>query len=293
MGAATAAIVHTGITVLEPGDVAFQALGYAGYATVIVGGWTTANTNLYRAGLAGQGAFPRLSRVQVTLIVGLIVVAASVFPFVYRGYLSLVTYAGIVLVPVGGIIFAEHYVLPRLGLTRFWARYKGARNIPALLSWGVSLALAGVPIALDIMPVYFAFLPAWVIAIFLYTLFAKTAGAARQYPEGEVADEAFQERVEVLHAKQAEVAPTDVDTQDRRTFSTILKVFWIAALTVVFVEALFVLFSSSDASSYMAQRDQFYMIAAAGTVIYFACAYWELRRRRAFTKRRLAEHAAQ
>lgn len=283
MGAATAAIARTSITVLEPGDVAFQALGYAGYATVIVGGSTTANANLYRAGLAGQSVFPRLSRARVTLIVGLIVVTASVFPFVYRGYLSLVTYAGLLLVPVGGIIFAEHYILPRLGLTRFWARYKGVRNAPALLAWGITLALAAVPIALDIMPVYFAFPPAWIIAILLYTLFAKKAGAAKQYPEAEVADEFFQERVDVFHAKQAEIAPTDVDTRDRRKLTKVLKMVWIAALAMVFVDALILLFSSSDVASYMAQRDQFYVIASAGTVIYFVCAYWELRRRRAFT----------
>lgn len=283
MGAATAAITRTSITVLEPGDVAFQALGYAGYATVIIGGWTTANANLYRAGLAGQSVFPRLSRARVTLIVGLIVVTASVFPFVYRGYLSLVTYAGIVLVPVGGIIFAEHYLFPRLGRTRFWARYKGVRNTPALLSWGVTLALAGLMIGLDIIPAYFAFPPAWVIAILLYTVLAKRAGAAKQYPEAEAADEHFQERVDVFHKKQAELAHAESGTRDRRTLTNALRVVWIAALAVVLVDALVVLFSSTDVTSYMAQRNQFYLIASAGTVIYFVCAYWELRRKRAFT----------
>lgn len=292
MGAATAAIAHTSITVLAPRDVAFQALGYTGYATVIVGGWTTANANLYRAGLAGQGAFPRLSRARVTLILGVIVVVASVFPFVYRGYLSLVTYAGILLVPVGGIIFAEHYVLPRLGLTRFWARYKSVRNTPALLTWVISLVLAGVPIALGIMPAYFAFPPAWLVAIVLYTVVARWAGAAGRYPESEAADEFFQKRVDVFHAKQATTAPTDVDTKDGRTVTKTLKIVWIVALAVILVDALVVLFASPDTSTYLAQRDRFYVIAAAGTVVYFVCAYWELRHRRSFTERALAEHTA-
>src|SRR5690625_4734085 len=137
MGAAAAAITKTSITVLEPGQVALEALGYAGFAVVIIGGWTTANANLYRAGLAGQGVFPRYSRAKATLIIGGLVVVAAVFPFVYRGYLNLVTYAGITLVPIGGILFAEYWLLPRLGMTRSWARYKGVQNTPALLAWGI------------------------------------------------------------------------------------------------------------------------------------------------------------
>src|SRR5699024_7990269 len=57
MGAAAAAITKTSITVLEPGQVALEALGYAGFGVDIIGGWTAANANLYRAGLAGQGVF--------------------------------------------------------------------------------------------------------------------------------------------------------------------------------------------------------------------------------------------
>lgn len=293
MGAATAAIVSTDITVLEPGTVAFQALGYAGLLTVIVGGWTTANANLYRAGLAGQGVFPKLSRQKVTLITGVIVVFAAVFPFIYRGYLNLVTYAGITLVPIGGILFAEHYLLPRLGMTRFWARYKGVRNTPALLAWGITLALAAAAVALGLMPVYFAFPPAFVLSIVLYVVFAKMMGAAEPFPEGEAADELFQERVDVFHAEQAKKAPTDVDTTDRRTLTSVLKVVWIVDLVVIFAGAIYVLFFSPDVVTYMVHRNQFYWIAGVGTIIYFVAAYWRLRRTKAFTQHALAEHEEQ
>lgn len=293
MGAATAEITKTSITVVEPGDVAFQALGYAGYATVVVGGWTTANANLYRAGLAGQGIFPKLSRQRVTLIVGLVVLAASAFPFIYRSYLSLVTYAGLLLVPVGGIIFAEHYILPRIGLTRFWARYKGVENIPALLAWGISLVVVGVPSALDIIPAYFAFPPAWLIATFLYTLLARYLGAATRYPTQETNDELFQERVDVFHAEQAARTTIEVDTKDRRKFTRTLKMIWVATLIVIVVDALFTLFSSPNSSSYATNRDRFLVIATVGTAIYFVVAYWELRRRKAFTRQVVAKRPEQ
>lgn len=54
MGAGTAVLLKSTIAELDPGDVAFRALGYSGYVIVIVAGWTTANANLYRAGLAAQ-----------------------------------------------------------------------------------------------------------------------------------------------------------------------------------------------------------------------------------------------
>ena len=293
MGAATAAIVSTSIDVIEPGTVAFQALGYAGLVTVIIGGWTTANANLYRSGLAGQGVFPKLSRQKVTLIAGVIVVVAALFPFFYRGYLDLITYVGIVLVPIGGILFAEHYLLPRLGMTTFWARYKGARNTPALLAWGIPLALAVVTLVLDLAPVYSLFPLAFLLAIALYVVLAKMMGAAERYPEGEAADELFAERVEVFHTEQAKNAPTDVDTTDRRVLSSVLKVVWIVDLVVIFGGAIFVLFFSPDLATYTENRDQFYWIAGAGTVIYFLAAYWRLRRTASVARRALEKHENQ
>ena len=285
MGAAAAAIVSTGIEVIEPGTVAFQALGYAGLVTVVIGGWTTANANLYRSGLAGQGMFPTLSRQKVTLIVGAIVVVAALFPFIYRGYLNLVTYIGIVLVPVGGILIAEHHLLPRLGMTTFWARYRGTRNTPALLAWGLPVALAVLTLVLGIVPVYFLFPLVFLLSIGVYVVFARRMGAAERYPEGEAADKLVAERVEVFHAEQAAKAATDVDTTDRTTLTSVLKVVWIVDLVVISAGAVFVLFFSPDFATYLENRDRFFWIAGAGTLIYFVAAYWRLRRMKSYAQR--------
>lgn len=292
MGAATAAITTTSITVLEPGDVAFQALGYAGFVTVIVGGWTTANANLYRAGLAGQGAFPRLSRQRVTLMVGVIVLLASVFPFVYRSYLSLVTYVGVLLVPIGGILFAEHYILPRLGLTTSWARYKGVQNVPALVAWGAALVFSAVMIVFDLIPVYFLFVFGWVIALVVYVLLARVSGAAEKYPEQVAADAFFQERVEKFYAEEALNVPDEAEMKDRRGLTKALRAAWIIVLAVILVNGLLVLVASPDMATYTSQRDRFFVFAAVGTVLYFVLAYWELRRRQAFAGRVAVEAAA-
>lgn len=290
MGAATAAITLTSVTVLAPGDVAWYALGYAGIITVIVGGWTTANSNLYRAGLAGQAVFPQLSRVRVTLIMGLLVVVASVFPFVYRNFLPLVTYAGVILVPIGGIIFAEHYLFKRFGLTKFWATYKDVKNVPAMLTWAIVLVFAAAMVFFDVMPYSFVFVPTWSLSIVVYLLLAKRSAATEKYPEAEAADKLFAERVEVFHERQAAATP-NVSTKDTSAFSRALRIVWIVALIVILVDAFVVLFASPDMYSYLVKREQFYTIAFVGTILYFATAYWELRRNKSVAARRFAETA--
>lgn len=289
MGAAAATIVQISIVDIEPGNVAFTALGYAGLIVVVVAGWTTANANLYRSGLAAQGVVTSLSRKKATLIIGVIVLIASVFPLIYRNYLLFVTYAGITLVPIGGIIFASYWILPRLGMTVFWARYKNVTNTPALLTWAITLTLAAVSVGLNLMPVYFAFAPAFVLSIVLYVFLARKMGAAETYPDGEARDELFAERVQAHHETQA---PPNIDTRDRRTFSRALKVVWIVDLAVVFAMALVVLLASPNASTYEARQELFFWVAFLGTVVYFVAAYWELRRRNAHTKDVLAHHVS-
>ena len=290
MGAAAAVITRTSIEVIEPGTVAFQALGYAGLVTVVVAGWTTANANLYRSGLAGQGVFTKLSRQKVTLITGVVVILAAAFPFIYRNYLIFVTYAGITLVPIGAILFAEYHLLPRLGMTQSWARHRGVNNKPALLAWGITIAAAATATGLGLFPVYVAFVPAFVLSAVLYTLLAKRMGASESYPEGQTADRLFQERVDAFHAEQAARTPEEVDTTDRRSVTRVLRVVWIVDLAVILGMAVFVLLASPDVATYEAHRGQFWWLALAGTVVYFGCAYSELRLRTAYRKRALADH---
>ena len=46
--------------------MAYQALGFSGFVIIIIAGWTTANANLYRAGLAAQSIFVKQSRERTT-----------------------------------------------------------------------------------------------------------------------------------------------------------------------------------------------------------------------------------
>lgn len=288
MGAATAAVTQTSIAVLEPGEVAWHALGASGFVIVVVAGWTTANSNLYRAGLAAQAVMPRFSRNKATLLVGLGVAVISCFPFIYRSMLPLLTYAGLLLVPIGGIIFAEHHLFPRLGFSRFWARYKGlAHNVPALATWALSLAFACVLNLSDVMPFYYLFVPTWCVSIAAYTLLAKRFGAAEAYPEAEASERDFQARVEAFHAQQA-AQESAGSTRDISTLSRVIKAVWILGLVVPSLLAVKVLFFSADLAGYQANRELFYDITIWCTLAYFVFAYWGLKRAKAVQEGRAA-----
>lgn len=279
MGAATAALTKTSIMAVDPGEVAFYALGASGFVIVIVAGWTTANANLYRAGLAAQAVFPEMSRTKVTLLVGLAVVGASAFPFIYQSMLPLLTYAGLILVPIGGIVFAEHQIFPKIGFTRYWARYKGLRHsVPAIGTWAISLVFGFGLDVLNIIPFYYLFLPTWFVSIAVYILLAKKYGASESYPEEEQAERVFRERVDEFHAKQA-ATESHEHIKDTSVLSKVIKaIYIIIGLAVPFVLAWRVLFNSPDIYVYYVNLERFYDIAIWCTVIYFVFAYWDLKR---------------
>jgi purine-cytosine permease-like protein len=277
MGAATAYIMKSSVAVVEPGDVAFYALGATGFVIVIVAGWTTANPNLYRAGLAAQAVFPNIARQKVTLVVGAVVVVGSCFPFIYRQILPILAYAGLVLVPLGGIVFAEQHIFPRLGYKSNWHRLKGVKdNMPALITWGICLVFGFGLDFLNIIPFVYLFLPTWFVSIVAYTILAKRYGADRSYPEAEKREQEFQKQVEAYHA---ELAAKEHQQHVRGTtvLIKIIRAVWIViGLIVPAVLAWRVLFNSPDLYAYYVNRELFYDITIWCTVIYFVFAWGDL-----------------
>tara|TARA_R110002096_G_scaffold114770_11_gene248859 strand:- start:18017 stop:19765 length:1749 start_codon:yes stop_codon:yes gene_type:complete len=279
MGAATASIMKLSIAVVSPGDVAYYALGATGFVIVIVAGWTTANSNLYRAGLAAQAVVPSVPRQRVTLIVGAVVVVGSMFPFIYRSILPLLTYAGLILVPIGGIVFAEQHVFPRLGYKTNWHRLKGVKdNVPALITWGISLVFGFWLNYINIIPFVYLFVPTWFVSIGAYTVLAKKFGADRSWPEAEKREREFQKQVKAYHA---ELATQEQHTHVRTTPLSlkIIRAVWIViGLIVPAVLAWRVLFHSPDIYVYYVNRELFYDLTIWCTIIYFVFAYWDLKR---------------
>ncbi len=286
MGAATASIMKLSISVVSPGDVAYYALGATGFVIVIIAGWTTANPNLYRAGLAAQAVFPKISRQKITLMVGAVVVVGSCFPFIYRSILPILAYAGLVLVPIGGIVFAEQLIFPRLGYKTYWYRLSGVKdNIPALITWGVCLVFGFGLDSMNVIPFVYLFLPTWFVSVILYTVLAKKAGADKSYPEAEKKMQEFNASVEKHHAK-LEAQESSVHVKDTRVLTKVIRAVWIViGLLVPAVLAWRVLFNSPDLYAYYVNREMFYNLTIWCTFIYFVFAWWDLQRSKSLQKK--------
>ena len=280
MGAGTAVIVQKSIGKLDPGDVAFHALGLSGLVIVIVAGWTTANANLYRAGLAAQAIFKDKSRTTTTAVVGMVTVAIACFPFVFTKLLPLLTYAGLLVVPVGAIVFAEHMIFPRIGFTRYWAHYQSlTHSTPAVASWGLGLVFGFGLNVLDVMSFYYLFIPTWFFTIVVYTALAAKYGAKQAYPEQEAQVDAFNARVEAY--QQQEAALENEHVEDVTAVSKLLRLTSLASLLVSIALAIKTFSLSDTVAAYELNRDLFFNVGFSCTVIYFVTAYWAMRRHKA------------
>ena len=152
---------------MHPGLMAFEAAGLAGAAGVFLAGWTTANPTLYRAGLALQVITPNWPRWKVTLSAGLLTTALSCFPVFFMKLLDYVAIYGLVLMPIGAIVIAEHWLFPLIGIERYRTeKNKKMFNGRALFVWiGTLVICAILPLHL-----YFRWLPGYFIALFGYIL---------------------------------------------------------------------------------------------------------------------------
>ncbi|MGB5497691.1 MAG: hypothetical protein WBM77_02040, partial [Maribacter sp.] len=277
MGAGAAVILGKSIVELDPGDVAYYALGWSGFVIVIVAGWTTAITNLYRSGLAAQAIFYNHSRKLTTIVVGVVTVVIACFPFVFSQILPLLTYAGLLVVPVGAIVFAEHQLFPRIGYTRYWSSYRKLTfSMPAVASWGLGLVFGFGLQALDVISFFYLFIPTWFFTIVVYTLLASRYGAKQKYPEEAKEEEVRNEAIERFQEQQAKEEP--VISKDVSFFSKGLKFVAISALVATLVLACNALFGSATEANYLENRELFYTYAFVCTIIYFVLAYWALKR---------------
>lgn len=161
-------------TEFAPGPVAYRAVGVAGALCVIIAGWTTANPTLYRAGLAIQSINPKWKTWKVTLAVGLFTTIAACFPALVMRLLEFVALYGLILMPVGAIIFADVYFLKKIGLRDdYAARTNSSFNWSVGLTWGITLVVCLLLNIIFNIDIFFLGLPGWFIAVVLYVAASK------------------------------------------------------------------------------------------------------------------------
>jgi purine-cytosine permease-like protein len=156
-------------TKVLPGPLASQAAGLTGLICVIIAGWTTANPTIYRAGLAFQAVVPKASRFTVTLITGGIATVAGMFPAITMRLLDFVALYGLLLMPMGAVIFVDFWLIRKFGLQSSYAERSGAAfNWAAGAAWLVTLAVAWILVKYAHLQIFFVSLPGWFIAATLY-----------------------------------------------------------------------------------------------------------------------------
>lgn len=154
---------------VAPGPIAFLGAGVAGLIAVVVAGWTTANPTIYRAGLAMQTVTPGWRRWKVTAAVGGITTVAALFPALMMRLLDFVALYGLLLMPMGAVIFADFWILPRLKLRQDFAEFRQlAFSWPAGLAWILTLGACFLINRLWGLEIFFLGLPGWFIATGLY-----------------------------------------------------------------------------------------------------------------------------
>lgn len=159
-----------------PGPLAYRAAGVAGLVCVIIAGWTTANPTIYRAGLAFQAIIPKRSRFAVTLGTGMLATLAGLFPAIAMRLLGFVAIYGLILMPMGAVVFTDFWIFPKLGIQQYYAEHRKLTvNWSAGIAWIATLAIcvALVKSGRPQFQIYFVALPGWFIATAIYIVLSK------------------------------------------------------------------------------------------------------------------------
>ena len=153
---------------MNPGLMAYEAVGFAGAFAVLAAGWTTATPTLYRAGLALQAITPDWTRWKVTAVTGAVTAVLACFPVFFLRLLNYVAIYGLVVMPVGAIVFTEHWIVPKLGVERYRTKRLGhALNWKAAAVWVATLAFCYGLFQVGVHE-YFVWLPGYLFAIAAY-----------------------------------------------------------------------------------------------------------------------------
>lgn len=163
-----------GNTSVLPGPLADRAAGIAGLLCVIVAGWTTANPTIYRAGLAFQAIVPRFSRYKVTLFTGAVTTITGMFPAVAMKLLDFVALYGMVLMPMGAVLFVDFWLSERFGFRPNYAEAADLRfNWAAGVAWFATLAICLYLVIAGHVQIYFVSLPGWFLAAAIYVILSR------------------------------------------------------------------------------------------------------------------------
>lgn len=156
-----------------PGPMAFSSVGLAGLICVLMASWTTANPTIYRSGLAFQAIIPKSSRFWVTFSVGMVATITGMFPGVAMKLLDFVALWGLILMPMGAIIFIDFWLIQKFGMKSNYAELSCKNfNIAAGLAWLITESICLWLVLTGRIQIFFVSLPGWFLTAALYIIFS-------------------------------------------------------------------------------------------------------------------------
>jgi purine-cytosine permease-like protein len=88
--------------------------------------------------------------------------------------LGFVALYGLVLMPMGAVVFVDFWLMRRLGLRESYAASSGDRfNWAAGLTWALTLAVCLWVVSAGGIQIYFVGLPGWFLAAVLYVVLSR------------------------------------------------------------------------------------------------------------------------
>jgi purine-cytosine permease-like protein len=125
----------------------------------------------------------------VTLATGALATVAGMFPAIAMKLLDFVALYGLILMPMGAVIFVDFWLAERFGFRdRYAARAGVGINWAAGLAWVLTLAGCLAVVNMGGLEIYFVGLPGWFAAAVLYVVLSRwiqrKAVTARGSPPG-------------------------------------------------------------------------------------------------------------
>ncbi len=213
----------------------------------------------------------------MTLLAGVFTTAVACFPFVFTRLLDFVGLYGVLLMPIGAIVLVEHYLFPKIGLTRYWFSHTGrVVNWPALLAWFGAVGLACYLHFAGIVHLFFVPLPIWFLTAAAYTVLCMFCGAKSSVHFAARGQSIETESAAFHSAARADAESTTDEPYNSQMFSIIGIVALLALVTCVALP-LWVLVTES---SPYAERLASYRIwlAWASVTHLLTCAIWVMKK---------------
>jgi NCS1 family nucleobase:cation symporter-1 len=214
------------------------------------------------------------------LFIGVVTTIVACFPFVFTKLLDFVGYYGLLLMPVGAIVFTEHWIFPKIGFTQFWVeKRKLIVSWPALLSWGLAIAVAITLESTGKLHLFFLFIPVWFLTTGLYILFSAIAGARLAVPLEEGVPPTQPEPSPAKEVPAADAQHKEAPSQQTSALLRISRFVALACLAICVVWPLWIYLKGADG------YDQRFELFKRGliwpTLIYFVTGtYWAVKRNR-------------